>query len=332
LAEALDILADAVQTRGELLRARDLYAEGLELARDMHDDFFVNWLLEHLAVIDVLRGDLDTARTRFEEVRAGLREAGGALSTVHLLGMMSHLASELGEIEGARRHFSDALSYARALNDPWESAEALHALAWIAGREGNYDEARALFNESYDLTEGHMQPFDGWWANSWKLNHLGDLSRAEGDFESATELYEASLALFREQGNLSGTAAVLHNLGHVALARDDRERARALFVESMALFQQLGHMWSTADCVAGLAGVAAREGQLRRAVRLFAAADATHRALDASGLQIEPPNRAAWERDTELARSQLDADAWNREWAEGQAMSLADAVVLALEE
>ena len=46
-----------------------------------------------------------------------------------------------------------------------------------------------------------------------------------------------------------------------------------------------------------------------------------------------PPNeRARYERELAAARAQLDAESWDRAWAEGRAMSLEEAVADALAE
>jgi hypothetical protein len=50
------------------------------------------------------------------------------------------------------------------------------------------------------------------------------------------------------------------------------------------------------------------------------------------GLPLPPGDRAAYERDVTTAHNQLDAAAWQAAWAEGQAMTLEQAITYALGE
>jgi hypothetical protein len=75
-----------------------------------------------------------------------------------------------------------------------------------------------------------------------------------------------------------------------------------------------------------LAGVALGEGQTQRTAQLLAVA----RRLVEIG-HMHPVDRDDYERDVALARAQLGEDAFTAAWAEGQAMSLEQAITFALE-
>jgi DNA-binding CsgD family transcriptional regulator len=73
--------------------------------------------------------------------------------------------------------------------------------------------------------------------------------------------------------------------------------------------------------------IAAAEEEAERAVRLFGAAEAL---LEAVGGQHEPGETALREPYLAAARSQLDEASWEEAWAEGQAMSMEQAIDYAL--
>ena len=73
----------------------------------------------------------------------------------------------------------------------------------------------------------------------------------------------------------------------------------------------------------GLAGVAGAQGQPERAARLFGATEALH---NTTGLQLEPVDQIQQDRNIAVARAQLDAATFAAAWAEGQAMSLEQAI------
>jgi len=101
------------------------------------------------------------------------------------------------------------------------------------------------------------------------FNAAGVLSYHQGDYPSASALYEESLAIFRELGDRSGIAASLGNLGNVAVNQGDHPAARALQEQSLAIYRELGDRFGTANTLNNLGVVALNQGD-------YAAARALH--------------------------------------------------------
>jgi tetratricopeptide (TPR) repeat protein len=220
----------------------------------------------------------------------------------------------------------------------WEDAFAsLGRLGGLACHVGDYEQAEQLLQERLALARDRANPDVSRLFIAWALNHLGDAARCQDDMGRAAPLYEESLTIFRQHedrqhGDRQGIAAVLHNLAHVELSQGNTGRARALFLESLNLFQGLNFDWSMADCLVGLAGVASQEGRPERAALLFGAAEAAQEVIDLSGILTEPANARARNRDMAAARGAIDAEAWEKAWSAGRAMSLEQAVASALGE
>jgi hypothetical protein len=100
-----------------------------------------------------------------------------------------------------------------------------------------------------------------------------------------------------------------------------------LFAESLVCFRETGSTWGVAECLIGLVRVAEAQGQLERAVRLFGAAESLRIA---SGVHMDPAERADDDRRLAAARSHLDDARFASMWAAGQAMSLEQAIAEAL--
>ena len=79
----------------------------------------------------------------------------------------------------------------------------------------------------------------------------------------------------------------------------------------------------------GMAEIAGVEGQPERLVRLFGAVTPLHGRY---GVSLYPAERAAYERQLSAARVQLGEDAYAAAWAEGQALTLEQAIAEALSE
>jgi hypothetical protein len=90
-----------------------------------------------------------------------------------------------------------------------------------------------------------------------------------------------------------------------------------------------GHKVGVVDALAELAGAAGDLGQLKRGARLFGAADAFY---DMHGFVLATCYRQDYERSRASVREQHDRATFNALWAEGQAMSLEEAIAYALEE
>ncbi len=129
-------------------------------------------------------------------------------------------------------------------------------------------------------------------------------------------------------GEEEHVARLTHSLGYVAQHQGDLEQAATLFHESLALFRKLGNQRGIAECLAGLAGLAAEQGHGRWAACLLGAAEAL---LGASGAAWWPADRVEYERNLATIRAALTEKAFAAAWAEGQAMTLKQAIVYASE-
>jgi tetratricopeptide (TPR) repeat protein len=207
----------------------------------------------------------------------------------------------------------------RRLGDKRGVAHALEGLGWVAFAQCAHKQALVRFSESLAL----FQELASKPEIAGVLNGLGELARSQGDYEQARARYEEYLALCRELNIKMGKAYALHNLGLLALHRGDLEWARACFDESMALCHALGHKSGIAYCLAGLAGVISAVGQPEQAARLFGAVEAL---LESTGTHLVPTDRAEYDRNVAMARSQLEDTVFTAAWVEGRSLPLDEVI------
>jgi len=123
-------------------------------------------------------------------------------------------------------------------------------------------------------------------------------------------------------------------MAHVALALVDRAQgdfapARAHLWKSLAHQRDSGFQRFIPNTLISLAGLEAALGQAERAARLFGAADVLREAM---GVRLSVSEREAYDRDIAVARSALGEGPFAAAWAAGRALSLDEAVALALED
>jgi DNA-binding CsgD family transcriptional regulator len=136
-----------------------------------------------------------------------------------------------------------------------------------------------------------------------------------------------ALALTRAHGFVNQTVIWLGNLGELALRRGERERARSLLSESLALERELRQPRTIAESLDQLAQLASLEGQPERATRLVGAAAAIR---EEHGLPRERAALPDHEHLQSALRAALSEATFAAAWAEGQAMSLEQAIDYAL--
>jgi hypothetical protein len=187
-----------------------------------------------------------------------------------------------------------------------------------AGAEALIDQGRALNPDSHD------------WVG-WSLNHLGHAAQLRREYGRAEQLHQQTLAVFIERlGDRStGVMWAYQGLGETALGQADAATARQWLRAGLELSRDLGARIIIAWCLAGLGGAAALDEELERAARLWGAAEHQRVML---GCRPAPAARATYERLLVQARAQLGDSAFAAAWAEGEALSLEQAIVEALED
>jgi non-specific serine/threonine protein kinase len=230
------------------------------------------------------------------------------------------LAFRQGDYAAGRSLAAESLKLYLELGDKIGIAQSFTYLADLEYVLGEPEPALARFKQALVLwRETGVN-----WGIAKALLDLGEVARTIGDYEAARAYYDESLAISRAMGDSDYLAMNLHNLGHVAYYEGNYQQARHAFTESLLLSTDLGNPHTASLSLRGLASVAVREGDPRLAARLFGAAEAVSRAI--VGSSIDPVDRATYEGGLAAAHDQLDEATWNKLLAEGQAMTLDQAV------
>jgi tetratricopeptide (TPR) repeat protein len=252
-----------------------------------------------------------------------------------------------GDYLTARSLVESGLEIQRQLGDRRVIARSLTTLGSIAWRLRDPRAARALYEESLSLA--HELGARG--AVEETLNVLGAVARDLCDYEAALSYGEERLAIARELGYTWGIAEGLGDLALLARDRGDSIRAGVLWSESLTLFGKLGDQPYIAECLEGLASLAAtpdttvaghegyrdsgptgtgiKSDDALRAARLFGAAAALRQL---AGTPIVRQDQAEYEQRVTATRAMLNAAAFAAAWAEGRAMTLDQAIGVALDE
>jgi len=225
---------------------------------------------------------------------------------------------------------AEALALARATGDLVTEGMALSGLSNGAGEAGDLDRAAALAEASLAAFRRRRSRV----FTVFPLQSLAYLAARRGDYRRAAALFEETLAISRELGWRVRVATALCQLGRVAQLLGEAGRAAGRYRECLPIARDQSNRGLVAyalTCLAQLALAGGAPAAAARGVRLLAAAEALSPAAEAfpGPFRLSTDERAAL---LGAARVRLEGPAFERLRAEGQAMTLDQAVAYALEE
>ena len=350
-----EFAAERLAESGEEARIRDRHVQAFyALAEQAHPLLFGRGQKEWL---DRLERDHDNVRGALDWCIAG----GDARMAMCLGAAFWRFWQMRGHIHEGRRRLADALALPRSREFPRERLQALEAAAGLAYWQADMETAQRIYDECLELTRqgGDKRALanalynDGFPALIARrqlprtrqlfeealvlfrelgddagvaraLWGLGDTHYFAGDFTLARASLEESEAINRRLGARFDLGWSLHQLGNVAVKTGRVAAARAYFSEALAIFDEAQDVSGIVFQLDNLSVVARLEGDPVRATRLAAAA-AHHQVTTGAGLGgllTATEGRSGREGLSEAEGAQT--------WAEGQAMSLEQAVRYAL--
>jgi hypothetical protein len=151
--------------------------------------------------------------------------------------------------------------------------------------------------------------------------HTGHLQRAQGNLE-------ASIATLRAAGERQDLARPLQTLGCVLRDLGDTPQAQVALREAVLLARSAGNRGVIAASFVALAVIACAAGQAAIAARLLGATD---KVVATTGYVLPPAEQIDSERVTAAVCRALGSCASAAARAEGEAMTLEQAIACALE-
>jgi predicted ATPase/class 3 adenylate cyclase len=310
------------------------------------------WLARFETEHDNFRAALEWSSTDEGGAEPGLRLAGGMTDFWHMRGYWSEgrewleralarsdeapvaclpkaisgialIMRRLGEYELAIPLCEKGLAICQDLDEKWCRGRLLHHFRLYACNQGDYERARVLCEEALVL----FRETGDDWCIGVGLIQLAETVRLQGNYAEADAYFARALAIFRECGNKYHCSYILHYRGDTALRQGDLERAVAFFAEGLTLASAVSTKTEIIECLDALGQVACERGDHRRAARIFGAAE----ALGAiSKYRREHPEQAFHDRHQATTQAVLGDAAFAAAWAEGQAMTLEQAIEYAL--
>jgi predicted ATPase len=270
--------------------------------------------------------NLERARPLLEESLRLWRELGDKWWIAATMEPLAVLSIFEGDFQTARARLEEGVAVAREVEAHWPLALCLIRLAGVFQRT-DLIAARQILEEGVAVARkvGDKNVL------SLGLLGLGTMYLIEGNFSAAAPLVKESLAEARATGSGIYGVIALYCLVVIMCQQGELEKAKSYCFELLALGREKGSPIPIGFAVTSFGFVASVSGQPERAIRLLGAFESMARQaglnLGASG----GPMLMIRNRFLETARAQLSPEAFGAARAEGQKLTLEQALALATE-
>jgi tetratricopeptide (TPR) repeat protein len=238
---------------------------------------------------------------------------------------MLFIASTFINIPGAAEAAQEGLViFTEEIDDTWGRGMAYQNMIRLAAMRGDLEEKEKYFRKLREQIREVPLSFQ---AGLFFLG-MGMEESVQGNYEVAKQLFEDGLKIFRRLRNRNFQTVLTSELGHIARRTEDINQAKNIYKETLRTWQDLGNRAAISHQLECFGFLAIAEEEPQRAIKLFGAADALREKIQAMMTDYE---RAEYEPAVAQARSFLTEEKFNSLWAEGRAITIEEAIQLALE-
>jgi predicted ATPase/class 3 adenylate cyclase len=282
------------------------------------------------------------------------------------LNAMAFVSFSVGQELNAYDYAEQSIAYYRQLEDKSGLAPALLAASLSLESVGKLDQAETALKEALALAQSEENRF----VISWVLNTLARVTaRLHGDMQAAWDLTEEALRLsndvemtglvadvyemrgflaafsgryeearlwfekamdaFRDVGANFSVLLNKSNLAHLERQFGHHQQALERYRETIVGFRDIGQLGAVAHQLECFGFLAMAGDQNERALKLFAAAEALREKVDSPMTSEE---QTYFDEQIKVLRQKIDARQFDRIWTTGRALTMEQALELALEE
>lgn len=303
----------------DLQTASMFFEQSLAKFRVLKASYWIAYCQSYLSSTLVLQGKT-TWKQENPHILELARSAGERLFLAETLCGQAYWEWQNYRIEDAQNYLKEAENLYLQLR--YKNYSIHDLLGQIAYSRGDYQQARYHYEQEIQqldvMGEKNMKSF--------VLRNLGVLARDEGHLNEAKVYANQSLTLAREFGAKYAIGFHSAFVGHIDFLRDKSDSAKRHFMEALEIASSLDNFHTKYNAICCLASALA-DRQPKFAVTITAAVQA-----DSSNRRKAPLDPLyQWEVDHVIAEAHnvLDDSAFNLAWAEGEKMTIEEALDLA---
>lgn len=270
----------------------------------------------------MLQGNNLRACEAFTEAAAISRATGDKRILGYSL-VMYFIAAEFTQKPGGPEAAQEGLAVLTELGDEWGLATANLNMARIATHRGDLEARRAYLAKNQAYWKDSPLSFQ----SAMSYLSLGMEERIRRNHQAARPYFEEGLIAFKKLGNKNFENVMRSELGHIARLDGDFAQAKVIYTQTLLAWQDLGHQAAIAHQLECFAFIAMDEHEPLRAARLLGAAEALR---ERNGSPMAKYEETEYQNHTARLQSMLSGSELEPAWAEGRALSMEQAILLAL--
>jgi tetratricopeptide (TPR) repeat protein len=190
---ALTGLGMTATEMGDYQSAPQLFAEALEITRQLKDERSQADVLRNLGWAAMRPGDYQLAKGYLEEALSLFRKLNHEVGLASTLSGLGEMALRQGDLKRARSLVEESLALRRELEDKWGIGASLGTLGWAALADEDYEEAQRILGESLIV----RQELGDKGGIAWCLEKLALAAQQLRQNQRAARLYGAASAIRR---------------------------------------------------------------------------------------------------------------------------------------
>jgi serine/threonine protein kinase/tetratricopeptide (TPR) repeat protein len=264
---ALAGLGQPKQATADCKEGRRIFHEAGDLAGE-------SGALHDMAEVPINQGDLETAKTLYEQALAIARQTGDKKATGRELANIGLIYTQQGDFTTGKKFYQEALEAFREVGDKHgmevviaNTGESLHAEGRLGDALAEYKDALVLAREV-----GHRS------SEAIDIQDMGDVLADQGDLQGAMQMYQQAVSIQREIDDKSYYAISLMSIGRLRRQKGDLDEARKIYEAALALRLQLGEKGTAAASQVALGELDCDSGQASEAETLARSAIQEFRA------------------------------------------------------
>ena len=162
-----------------------------------------------------------------------------------------------------KSRFREAVELGNTATTVTKNTNLLEEIAYSEQQLGNIERASQLYEEALEICPDIPE------EKASLLHFVGMLKNQQGEILEAISLFERSLAITEQIGDVQGKAATLHELGKLKANQGDVEEAVALFQQSLAITEQIGEIQGKSATLHQLAILKVNQGDVEMAMAFY---------------------------------------------------------------
>jgi tetratricopeptide (TPR) repeat protein len=230
-----------------------------------------------------------------------------------------------GNFENIDVIVEEALTAARESGDTFALGMAFGMIGsrmTMAGRD--LETAKEYTTKSLSLLKEHSNRF----GYGMVLFAIGMGARFQGRFTEARQQFTILLPIFAAMGDYHRTNMIHSEMAHMERFEGRYKKAAQMYRDTIVEWKRLGHRAAVANQLECFAFIAKIQEQPERAAKLFGAAEMIREVIN---IPMNGMEQAEYDREVADLRVGMSETEFNALWAEGRAMTMEQAIQLALD-